>query len=123
MPLPFYMVYEPNVMPIIFHLSAQYNGQFGLLFRKAIALFVPRLHETWLSLMEEISKKVHKLQGPNYRIFRKNRLFVFVLNPVSSYNRQQMHELTAALRLSQEGCINQFNALYVYNSYNGIYDL
>lgn len=78
---------------------------------------------TPLSLMEEISKKVHKLQGANYRIFRKNRLFVFVLNPVSSYNRQQMHELTAALRLSQEGCINQFDALYVYDSYNGIYDL
>lgn len=79
---------------------------------------------TPLSLLEEIDKKIEKLQGPNYRIFRKNRLFVFVLNPISCcFTRNEMLEFTQVLQAHQKDVRNKFGAVYVYDAHDGIYDL
>lgn len=78
---------------------------------------------TPLSLLEEIDKKIEKLQGPNYRIFRKNRLFVFVLNPVYCYTRNEIRQLVRAIKEHQKNAVPKFDAVYIYDSYNGIYDL
>ena len=78
---------------------------------------------TPLSLLEEIDKKIEKLQGPNYRIFRKNRLFVFVLNPVYCYTRNEIRQLVRAIKEHQKNAVSKFDIVYIYDSYNGIYDL
>ena len=78
---------------------------------------------TPLYLLNEIDKKIKKLQGPNYRIFKKNCLFVFVLNPVSYYDRNEIHELIHVIKEHQQDANPKFDVIYIYDSYNGIYDL
>ena len=74
-------------------------------------------------IYETIEKKLNKLQTGNYRIFRSNRLFIFISWQVACFQRYQILELTDNIRKLQEDKDEKFDVVYLYDEYNGEYDL
>lgn len=70
-----------------------------------------------------IEKKLGKLQSGKYKIFKSNRLFVFVIKQVACFQRYQIQELVDRICELQEKKNIKFDVVYIYDAYNGEYDL
>ena len=74
-------------------------------------------------ILADIEKKIGKLQKGNYRIFKSNRLFIYVMLQAASFERYQVLELVSKVQKLQENIDMQFDVIYIYDEYNGEYDL